>query len=137
MLSATHGAGPWTVWMTLNPGNVDKALPLVQELSQELVQSGLTDEELASAKETLVGKYKVGLATNSGTAGVLATFESYGFPPDYYLKHPSFIEAVTKDQVATALRKHFHPADALVVIAGTYPAPKKEGVGGSAPQTAP
>jgi zinc protease len=131
MLSASHGAGPWTVWMTLNPTNVDKALPLVEELTKSFVQNGLTDDELARAKETLVGKYKVGLATNSGMAGVLATFESYGFPPDYYLRHPGFIEAVSREQVTAALQKHFHPADALLVIAGTYP-PPKEGVGGSA-----
>ncbi len=134
MITATHGAGPWTVWMTLNPGNVDKAIPLAEELARSWVANGLTDQELASAKETLVGKFKVGLATNSGMAGVLSLFESYGFPPDYYLRHPGLIEAVTKEQVAAALQKHFHPADAMLVIAGTYPPPAPVPSGGSGAQ---
>jgi zinc protease len=123
-LSASHGAGPWSVSLTLNPENVDKALPIVANMSEELVRDGVTDQELASAKETLVGKYKVGLATNSGMAGVLAIFESYGFPPDFVEQHPRKIEAVTREQVGEVLKRTLRPKDALVVIAGSYPPAK-------------
>jgi zinc protease len=120
-LVATHGAGPWTVSMTLNPQNVEKALPLVEEMAKELVSKGLSAEELAAAKETLVGSYKVGLSTNGGVAQVLATFESYGFSPGFVAEHPKRIEAVTREEVSAVLSRAFHPEKAHVVIAGTYP----------------
>lgn len=118
-LSASHGAGPWTIWMTLNPQNVEKALGVVQAQANRFVAEGVTDEELAAAKQTLTGKYKVGLATNSGIAGVLARFESYGFPKDFIHQHPERIEAVTREQVAEVLKKDFHPDRFFTAIAGT------------------
>jgi len=120
-LSAGHGAGPWQIEMTLNPANVEKALSIVREMASRLVERGLTAQELAAAKETLVGRYKVGLATNDGIAGVLATFESYGFPPDFIDRHPERIEAVTLPQVASVLRRHFHPDRMLTVLCGSLP----------------
>lgn len=120
-LSATHGAGPWSVWMTLNPSNVDRAVEVVQKLSGDLAREGLSEAELAAAKETLIGKYKVGLATNSGVASALAAFESYDFPETFIEEHPRRIAAVTRGEVLSALRRSFRPKDALVVVAGTYP----------------
>ncbi|HCF58738.1 MAG TPA: hypothetical protein DFS52_12195, partial [Myxococcales bacterium] len=117
-LSSSHGAGPWSVWMTLNPSNVEQAVDVVKRLSRELVQKGLTDAELEAAKETLVGKYKVGLATNSGMAGALALFEGYGLPSDFVDEHIARLQAVTKAQVSAVLKKYFHPDSLLEVVAG-------------------
>ncbi len=118
-MSASFGAGPWTIWMTLNPQNVEKAIKVVQDMSAKFAKEGVTPEELAAAKQTLTGKYKVGLATNSGIAGVLANFEAYGFPPDFIHRHPEKIEAVTREQVAEVLKKGFHPEVFFISIAGT------------------
>jgi zinc protease len=123
-LSAAHGAGPWSVGMSLNPSNVDKALEVVRRLSADFARNGVNDAELSAAKETLVGHFKVGLATNSGVASALATFESYGFPEGFIAEHPRRIEAVTREQVLEVVRQSFRPKDALVVIAGSYPPPK-------------
>ncbi|MFN7134838.1 MAG: M16 family metallopeptidase, partial [Myxococcales bacterium] len=118
-LGATHGMGPWTIWMTLNPQNVERAITEVRTLAQQLVEKGVTDEELAAARQTLTGKYKVGLATNPGLASVIAGFESYGFPPDFVHRHPERIEAVTRAQIEEVLKQRFRPEVFFVSIAGT------------------
>ncbi|MBI5549390.1 MAG: insulinase family protein, partial [Deltaproteobacteria bacterium] len=122
-LEAAHGPGPWVLSMTLNPSNVEPALEAARRVAEEVRAKGITPEELAAAQDTLTGRFQVGLATNAGMAAALASFESYGFPPDFIDRHPRLIRAVTSEQVREVLQRVLHPATALTVIAGSYPPP--------------
>ncbi len=121
-LDARHGAGPFSVELSLNPQNVEKALAEVTRLMRELAERGVTERELALAKQTLIGRYKVGLATNAGVAGALASFASYGLPVEMIDEHPERLSEVSLAEVNRLMATLIHPERAITVIAGTLQA---------------
>ncbi len=67
------GDGPYLITVTVAPENVDLAINTTQEIVEDYVASGITAEEIADEQSSMVGGYKLGLATNSGIAGQLAS----------------------------------------------------------------
>ncbi len=60
----------------------------------------------------------MGLGSNAGIAAALATAEKFGFGPKYLDEFPVRIKAITRDEVNTALRKHFFADKLHTIVAG-------------------
>lgn len=114
-------AGPFTIELGTNPGNVNRALTSLQRQVAQMHDQGITDRERAEAVAYITGFFPVRLESNAGVAGILLVAEYYGLGMDYIQKYPSYYEAVTTSQVNEAARKHLHPERAAVVIAGSVP----------------
>jgi zinc protease len=68
----------------------------------------------------MIGGFKVGLATNAGMAGQLASAEIFGLGVKHLDAYPNYIRAITKEQVDAAIKKYFQPHRATTVVAGEY-----------------
>ena len=66
-----------------------------------------------------IGSFKIGLATNAGIAGQIASAELHGLGVEYLDRFPDEINALTKGEIDAAIRRYFHPERATTVIAGT------------------
>ncbi|MBL8207008.1 MAG: insulinase family protein, partial [Blastocatellia bacterium] len=77
------GDGPYLITVTVAPENVDLAITTTQHIIEDYVTSGITEEEIADEKSSMIGGYKLGLATNSGIAGQLANTEVFGLGVSY------------------------------------------------------
>lgn len=128
-LAASHGRGPIYIWLTVNPTNVEKAFESARDLVRRFADQGLSDAELRAAKDTLVGRYRVGLATNVGVASALASFENFGLGPEYLEEHARKFEAVALVDANRVARQYFRPDRFFAAIAGTYPPPVGAGSG--------
>jgi zinc protease len=115
-------AGPWYIAVSVNPGNVERAIESALGVLQEYVEHGIRPEELGDEKSSAVGSFKVSLSTNAGLAEALWNAEFYRLGADFVDRYPQLIEAVTLEEANAAVRKYFRPDQLTVVIAGDYEA---------------
>lgn len=125
MFDATLGAGSWNVQLGTNPKNADKALGALVSQMKLMKDKGVTEEEVRSAVDYIVGSFPVRLEKNSSLAMTLHNAEFFGLGMDYIQRYPKIYRSITVGQVNAAARKYLHPDRYTVVIAGTYPAKVK------------
>ena len=103
-----------------------KALALMEYIVDNLLKNGVTDEELATAKESILNSDVFKFVTPSQIVNSYAWQEYHGFPPDQMKQDVAAIRAVTKADVERVARAHLHP-DQYTVLAvgpvGTYDPP--------------
>jgi zinc protease len=76
------------------------------------------EDELADARNYLTGLFSLGLATQDGLAGQLATSTLERLPEDYLETYRERILALTAADVLDAAQKYFDSANAQIVIVG-------------------
>ena len=76
------------------------------------------EEELADARNYLTGVFSLGLATQDGLAGQLATSTLEKLPDDYLETYRERILKLTSADVLDAAQKYFDSANAQIVIVG-------------------
>jgi zinc protease len=76
------------------------------------------EDELADARNYLTGLFSLGLATQDGLAGQLATATLERLPDDYLETYRERILALTAADVLDAAQKYFDSANAQIVIVG-------------------
>jgi len=85
---------------------------------ERMREEEVSDAELADAKAYLTGSFPRRLDTNRKIADFLATVEFYSLGLDYAEKYPSYINAVTKEDVLRVAKKYLDPENfSLVVVA--------------------
>jgi len=113
-------AGPWYIAVSVNPGNVEKAITSALSVLRDYVTNGMTADELADEKSSAIGSFKVSLSTNAGLADALWNAEFFRLGTDYLDRFPELIQAVTLEEANAAIRKYFRPDHLTVIIAGDY-----------------
>jgi zinc protease len=76
------------------------------------------EDELADARHYLSGVFSLGLATQQGLAGQLATATLDRLPEDYLETYRERILGLTADEVLDAARKYFDSANSQIVVVG-------------------
>ncbi len=76
------------------------------------------EEELADARNYLSGVFSLGLGTQDGLAGQLATAYLNELPEDYLETYRDNIRALTAEDVLAASRRYFDSANAQIVVVG-------------------
>jgi zinc protease len=114
------GDGPYMITVTVAPENVDRAIQTTNEIVTEYVATGITEAEIADEQASMIGGYKIGLATNAGMAGQLANTEMHGLGVSYLDEFPTHVRALDKAGIDAAIRKYIHPEAMTTVRAGTF-----------------
>jgi len=113
------GDGPFVITVTVAPQNIDLAVGATMEIVNDYIANGIREDELKDEQSSMIGSFKIGLATNAGMAGQLAAAELFGLGVKYLDEYPSLVSLITKSDVDEAIRKYIHPEVATTVIAGT------------------
>lgn len=113
------GDGPFLIGVTVAASNIDLVVETTFEIVERFIADGISDEELRDEQSSWIGGYKIGLSTNAGMAGQIASAVLYGLGIAYLDQFPALLGAITKADVDTAIRRYFHPERATTVIAGT------------------
>src|SRR5256885_1403510 len=95
----TLAAGPWYIAVSVNPGNVERALESAMRVLREYVREGIRPDELEDEKASAIGSFKVSLSTNAGLAAALWNAEFYRLGLDYVERYPELVRAVTVEEV--------------------------------------
>lgn len=115
----TLTGGHWSVNASFNPELFQKGLDATMVQVKKWANEGVTAEELMTKKSNLTGSYKVGLSTTGGLAGTLLTFVERGWEPGYVDQYAKDINAVTLEQVNSAIKKYVDLDKLIIVKSGS------------------
>jgi zinc protease len=119
---ANHGAGPLVVRAGVNPANVERALAAIDEEIAHIVADGLTEQEVADARQYLIGSIPRMLETDAGIASFLQMVEQFDLGLDYDQRLPDLLGAVTREDAHAAARRALATDRASIAVAGPYAA---------------
>ena len=109
-----------TITAICNPQNVGRVEKAVQEELDRLLRDGVTQDELDKARTGYLQSQKVGRSSDTALAGILSNLSHAGRTMAFSAEFEKRIEALTPDQVLSALRKHIDPKKLVIVIAGDF-----------------
>lgn len=95
-----------------------KALALMQWVIADLRDNGIRDEELTTAKESIINSDVFNYDTPVDVVENYAWLEFHGFPPDQLKRNLETIRAVTRADVEAVARKYLDPSRYVVVAVG-------------------
>jgi zinc protease len=110
--------GTWYVDFFTKSETFGKATALSLAVIRDLRANGITDEELAHARETLIGGLP---STFRSPFDIVATYgwnEYYGRSPLHFQKYADDLGAITKEDVLRVLTKYLDPAAFTYTIVG-------------------
>ncbi len=93
-----------------------ETLRLVLDELKKLKASGITKEELDSAKSYYVGHFPLSLETPAQIASKIIEQEFYGLPEDYLEKYLENIKAVSREDVNRAIEGLIDPENLVIVL---------------------
>ncbi|QSB15657.1 insulinase family protein [Natronosporangium hydrolyticum] len=83
-----------------------------------LANGAPTESELEQARQYALGTVQLGLATQSGLAGLASTYAGFGLRLDYLEHHVKALATATVADVAAAASRYLAPAKAVTVVLG-------------------
>ncbi len=113
-----RGAGPFSARAAVN---TEVTVPAVLDTLAELERmrdSTVAVDELAAARDFLVGVFPLRFETPGAVVGALAGLSVHGLPLEELIDYRTRIEAVDVDAVAAAARAHLHVEEASIVLVG-------------------
>jgi zinc protease len=110
----------WVLYAIYAPQNLAKLKASVQEELVKFVKEGVSAEELADAKKSMVEERKISRAQDDALAAghVAHTFANRTMA--YTEKIDALIESTTLAEVNAAIRKSLDPAKFLYIYAGDF-----------------
>jgi zinc protease len=117
----TFSDGSWQITGTFAPGLLNQGVRSAQRELRRWWADGVTDQELAARKTNLIGTHLVELSDTAGMAHALLNAVLQGRDVTWLDRYPLAIDALTLQQVNTAIKRHLDPEKMLVVRTGTLP----------------
>ena len=111
--------GSWAISASFAPALLEKGLASTRRELDKWWRNGVTDQELAARKQGLVGGYLVGLSTTAGLANAILTDVQRGYGVSRLEQFPEAVNALTRDQVNSAIKNHLNPSVMVLVKAGS------------------
>jgi len=113
------GPGPFRTGGDIVGEKTDAALvEFMKELRGILGERPVTDEELQTAKDSLIQRLPGTFASVTAINGALTTLWSQGLPDDYYQQYTKAVAAVTKADVLRVAKKYIDIDRLAIVIVG-------------------
>ena len=109
-----------TITAICNPQNIGRVEKAAQEELDRLLGNGVTKEELDKAVQGYLQSQKVGRSSDTALAGILSNLRHLGRTMVWQAELEKKIEALTPDQLRTALRRHIDPKKLVIVAAGDF-----------------
>jgi zinc protease len=118
LVNGRDRAAAWGIGAIAAPQNVDRVEQEVKEELERVVRDGFTDEEIQQAKqgyrqERVLGRSEDG-ALAAGWLGNLDLDRTYDFSRQFERK----VEALTAEQLLSAVRQYLDLAKMTIVVAG-------------------
>jgi zinc protease len=116
--SAGVQPGTFTAYIGTSPQHVGTALAGFLEEIRRIQEEPVGDEELAVAKDYVVGSFGLGFQRSARRAGYLISQERHGLPADHLARYPRQLAEVSAADVQRVARAHLFPARVCVTAAG-------------------
>lgn len=116
------GAGVFGFYIGFGPEKYEEVKAALMDQLMAVRGREVSPEELAAAKESILGGFEIGLQQPSAQAADLAFNELFGLGYDYAARYVEAISQVTAGQVLAVAKKYLDPAHAVTAVVGEAPA---------------
>lgn len=110
--------GPFTLGLQTRSDQAQQAAEVSLQTIEKFVSEGPTADELASAKNNIIGGFPLRIDSNRDILGYLSLIAYYKLPLDYLETFTDKISAVTEDEIRSAFSKHLQPSKLVKIIVG-------------------
>lgn len=117
--SMHNGRGAVQMGCQTRTDKATESLACMKEVLRKALDGGVTEEELALAKDSMVHAFVFKVATPALRAQNAASFDYMGFPADYLSHYVARIQAVTVEDVARVAKAHCHPDRMSIAVCGS------------------
>lgn len=117
-LQAGLGEGPFVVRMGVNPKDIDRSIESAISELNKIRTEPPSEDEVADAKNYILGRLVLSMETTGGVASMLVTCELYGLGLDYPQRAKDLYAPVTREQVREVAETLLHPDRMVISIAG-------------------
>lgn len=97
---------------------VTAALKVAREEVNKIRSAEVTDQELKTAKDTVLNSFIFNFDTPGKTLSRLVRYEYHGYPKDFIFQFQQGITAVTKADVLRVAKEYVRPEDFTIVAVG-------------------
>ena len=118
MVSPGLDYGSFSFYIACTPDKKDKALRGLWKEIYRVLEEPVSEKELERAKSWLIGRYEIGLQTNSAQALDMALNELYGLGYNFTSKYIQAITKVTADDCMKAAQKYLSQDSYVLVTVG-------------------
>ncbi len=108
--------GSFQISLQTKNASAQEAISLLRQEMERIQREPVSEEELDKAKKYLIGSFPLRLDTQSKLARFITQIEYHGLGLDYCEKYPSYINAVTREDVLRVAKSYLHPGSAILVI---------------------
>jgi zinc protease len=122
--TAMQARGPFLINLQTRAELSEGTLELVQDIVSRYLAEGPTQKELDDAKRELLGSFPLSTASNEDIVGQLGSIGFYNLPLTYLQDFMDQVQALTVEQVKTAMAEHLKADDFVIVTAGPSVAQK-------------
>ena len=88
-IGASRGQSPWIVRMGVNPQNVHRAIEVALDELRKMTVAQIADDDIALAKDKLVGELDVALESPAGVAAMVLEAEMFELGDDHFERYPA------------------------------------------------
>ena len=117
-IGVSCGQSPWIVRMGVNPQNVHRAIEVALDELRKITVGQIADDDIALAKDKLVGELDVALESPAGVAAMVLEAEMFDLGEDHFERYPRELRSVTKEQVVETARTFLPPDRYALAVAG-------------------
>ena len=110
--------GPFLIQTAVGTDVTVRAIEEILLESDRLRDEGVSEDEVANARDYLVGIMPLQMQTAEQLAAALANLLVFDLPVDYFHHYRDRIAAVSVDDVTHAARAHVRPAELAIVVIG-------------------
>jgi zinc protease len=111
--------GAWDISASFAPALLAKGVAATRRELDKWWKDGVTEQELATRKQGIIGSYQVGMSTTGGIAGAILADIQRGNELSWLDEYPKAVSALTRDQVNAAIRSHLNPGSMVLIKAGS------------------
>jgi zinc protease len=102
---------------TKSSSTVDTIQASLNEVNK-MRSSEVTDQELDTAKQSVLNSFVFFFDSPSKTLGRVVTYEYYGYPKDFIFQYQKGVQAVTKADVLRVAKQYLKPENISIVAVG-------------------
>lgn len=111
--------GVWDISASFAPALLDKGLAATRRVLEQWWSEGVTDKEVETHKQGLIGGYFVSLSTTLGVASTIVSSIQRGYDVGWLDAYPEALRALTRGEINAAIKAHINPGTMVLVEAGS------------------
>ena len=116
--SPSREPGPFLLGMQTKNDQAEQALDILNKELKKYIENGPDDDELESSVKNITGGFPLRIDSNKKIVEYLAMIGFYHLPLDYLHNFNRRIEAVTAEQIQSALKRRLDSEKMITVIVG-------------------